>query len=104
MPPTGARARIAFLRRRIAAIEARDGQLPHGMGAAGALDHAAFERNRSNAEKVIDSRKFKARFERKTGFHFFTARSSSFGAGIFRGAARRFRARGLERDRSGPSP
>ncbi len=34
MPPSGARERIVFLRRRIAAIEARDGPLPCGFGAS----------------------------------------------------------------------
>ena len=35
MPPPGARVRIAFLRRRIAAIEARDGPPPRGRGGLG---------------------------------------------------------------------
>ena len=43
-------------------------------GSAGALDHAAFRRNRLNADDVIDS-KTRARFTRKTGVHFFAARS-----------------------------
>jgi protein ImuA len=56
MPPPGVRERIVLLRRRIAAIEARDGPLRRASGEANALNHAAFEQNRSNAENVIDSR------------------------------------------------
>ena len=60
MPPPGARERIVLLRRRIAAIEARDGPLrrpARASGEADALDHAAFEQNHPNAENVIDSKK-----------------------------------------------
>ena len=58
MPPNGARERIVLLRRRIAAIEAREGSPPCPAAAwreAAALDPAAFERHRSNAENAIDS-------------------------------------------------
>ena len=78
MPPTGARERIVLLRRRIAAIEARDGPLrcpARARGEADALDHAAFERNRSNAENVIDSKKIERASSEKPVPTFFASRA-----------------------------
>jgi len=87
MPPPGARARIVLLRRRIAAIEARDGPLPRPARAWGEAeatpDRATFEQNGSNAENVIDSKKIERASNEKPVPAFFASRALASSAQEF---------------------